>query len=74
MGNLLANYSKVPTQVFLSQLQELEALCLARELVMEWSQPGPREAALKAIIQEEKAILPGLLFPLKLSLQESESP
>ncbi|BBM02062.1 hypothetical protein [Microbulbifer sp. GL-2] len=73
MGNLLADYSTVPTQVFLSQLQELEALCLARELIMEWPQPGPREVALKAITQEEKAILPGLIFPLKRSLQENES-
>ncbi|MFA0811027.1 hypothetical protein [Microbulbifer epialgicus] len=73
MGNLLADYSTVPTQVFLSQLQELQALCRARELIMDWSQPGPREAALKAITQEEMAILPGLLFPLKRSLQENES-
>jgi hypothetical protein len=73
MGNLLADYSTVPTQVFLSHLQELQALCLARELIMEWSQSGPREAALKAITEEEKAILPGLLFPLKRALQEDES-
>ncbi|MCO1335938.1 hypothetical protein MO867_16515 [Microbulbifer sp. OS29] len=64
--------TQLSTYTYLSQLNELAHLNRARELIMEWPHSEPREAALKAITEEEKAILPGLLFPFKRSLQDNE--